>query len=54
MLNKKIAIYFDLDGVLADFGKEPNAVERFATVFSTRKSFFRHIIAPLSYTLIIP
>lgn len=39
MLNKKIAIYFDLDGVLADFGKEPNAVERFAT----EKGFFYNL-----------
>lgn len=39
MLNKKIAIYFDMDGVLADFGKEPNPVERFAT----EKGFFYNL-----------
>ena len=31
MLNKNLQIYFDMDGVLADFGKEKNAVKRFAT-----------------------
>lgn len=31
MINKKLVIYFDMDGVLADFGRESNAVERFAT-----------------------
>ena len=32
-------IYFDMDGVLADFGKEKNGVERFAT----EKGFFKNL-----------
>ena len=36
MTRVKKVIYCDMDGVLADFNKEPNAVERFAT----EKGFF--------------
>ena len=30
-MRKEINIYCDMDGVLADFNAEPNAVERFET-----------------------
>lgn len=39
MLNKKIAIYFDMDGVLADFHNEKNGVER----FSKENNFFKNL-----------
>ena len=38
-MNKKINIYCDMDGVLADFNAEPNAVERFAA----ERGFFRKL-----------
>lgn len=36
---KQVVIYCDMDGVLADFGAEPNAVER----FRTEKGFFANL-----------
>ena len=39
---KKRVIYCDMDGVLADFNNEPNAVER----FKTEKGFFANL-API-------
>lgn len=36
---KRIKIYFDMDGVLADFSGQRNAVER----FSTEKGFFQKL-----------
>lgn len=36
---KKLVIYCDMDGVLADFNAEPNAVER----FKNEKGFFRKL-----------
>ena len=38
-MKKGFNIYFDMDGVLADFNAEPNAVERFAV----EKGFFRNL-----------
>jgi 5'(3')-deoxyribonucleotidase len=38
-MRKEINIYCDMDGVLADFGAEPNAVERFAV----EKGFFQKL-----------
>jgi 5'(3')-deoxyribonucleotidase len=35
-MNKKINVYCDMDGVIADFNNEPNALER----FKTEKGFF--------------
>jgi 5'(3')-deoxyribonucleotidase len=35
----KINVYCDMDGVIADFNSEPNAVER----FQTEKGFFRNL-----------
>ena len=36
MLNKDLEIFLDMDGVLADFGAEPQALER----FKTERGFF--------------
>lgn len=38
-MKKGFNIYFDMDGVLADFNAEPNAVERFAV----EKGFFKNL-----------
>ena len=35
----KINVYLDMDGVIADFNNEPNALERFAT----EHGFFRDL-----------
>lgn len=45
---KKINIYCDMDGVLADFNAEPNAVERFAVekdFFKTLKPMIKNVNA---------
>ena len=34
---KKLNVYVDMDGVIADFNNEPNAIER----FKTEPNFFR-------------
>ena len=36
---KKLNVYVDMDGVLADFNNEPNALER----FKTEKGFFKQL-----------
>lgn len=46
MLNKNTTIYCDMDGVIANFEKENNAVERFAT----EKGFFAKL-EPISQNL---
>jgi 5'(3')-deoxyribonucleotidase len=38
-MNKKINVYCDMDGVIADFNNEPNALER----FKTEKGFFARL-----------
>lgn len=39
MKNQKINVYLDMDGVMADFNSEPNAIKR----FKTEKGFFRKL-----------
>lgn len=45
-MSKKITLYFDMDGVLADFNAKTNAVDR----FKTEKGFFKEL-APIKENL---